>query len=339
VRTSRSASAERVTCARLGACALLSFALACAIPAGESGSWESRLGRDDPRVGRIYDTHARAYVERDVLLQRAHLADFVLLGEKHDNADHHRLQAEVIQFLAREGAPPTLAVEMLDEDDRPKLDAWRATQPENVDALGEMVEWDASGWPPWKIYRPVFAAAVAHQLPIEPANLTRADMAHLHATGISGIAPDRARRLALDPPLTAAQRESLAAEVREGHCGMVEESSVREMVDVQRVRDATLADALLRRGVPGVLIAGAGHVRKDRAVPLYLARRAPERHVVSVAFLEVSKNGAADDPAELERAYDFVWYTPRVDDLDPCEKFREQLQKLRQKPPGRTAGF
>jgi hypothetical protein len=43
-----------------------------------------------------------------------------------------------------------------------------------------------------------------------------------------------------------------------------------------------------------VLIAGAGHARKDRTVPLYVARRAPERRVLAVAFVDVSKRTNED---------------------------------------------
>jgi hypothetical protein len=32
---------------------------------------------------------------------------------------------------------------------------------------------------------------------------------------------------------------------------------------------------------------------------------------------------------ELAAQYDFVWYTPRVDDLDPCDRFKEQLEKMK----------
>ena len=255
----------------------------------------------------------------------------MLLGEKHDNPDHHRLQAMVIQSLASERPPPAIAFEMLSEDDRPKLDAWRKLHSEDVDALGEMLDWKASGWPAWEIYRPVFAAAVTHQLAIEPANLSHADLVQLRASGIAGMAAERKRSLALDPPLSGAARESLVVEIREGHCGMADDDMVRVMIEAQRVRDATLADALLRSSVPAVLIAGAGHARKDSGVPLYLGRRAPERRVVSIVFVEVGHQ-TPHEIAELEQQFDFVWFTPRVDDLDPCDRFREQLEKMRPKP-------
>jgi uncharacterized iron-regulated protein len=269
-------------------------------------------------------------VDQDELVERLRAADDVLLGEKHDNADHHQLQALLIESLAKSGARPTVAFEMLSEDDRAALDAWATQQPRDVDQLGELLDWKANGWPAWKLYRPVFAVAVARGLPIEPANLSRAELAQLRQSGIAGVPEDLKRKLALDPPLAGAARESLASEIRDGHCGMADDAMVEAMIDVQRMRDATLADALLRSAGPAVLIAGAGHVRKDGAVPLYVSRREPKRRVVSVAFLEVGHR-SPEEFAELGRAFDFLWFTPRANDLDPCEHFREELQKLR--PP------
>jgi len=107
---------------------------------------------------------------------------------------------------------------------------------------------------------------------------------------------------------------------------MATDAMVSAMIDVQRARDAAFADALVRSGVPAVLIAGAGHVRRDRGVPLYLARREPDRRVLAIAFLEVGRE--PPDREELAAAFDFVWWTPRLDDLDPCTRFKEELEKL-----------
>jgi hypothetical protein len=78
----------------------------------------------------------------------------------------------------------------------------------------------------------------------------------------------------------------------------------------------------------------AGHARSDRAVPFHLRRMAPGRAIISLAFLEVS-TGA--DAATAYAApfggetlpFDYVWFTPRVDIRDACERFEEQLKKMR----------
>jgi uncharacterized iron-regulated protein len=325
---------------RLAAIVALALALGCAVPSGEKGDWQSRLGLDDPRVGKIWDSAAHHYADREELLRRARTSDFVILGEKHDNADHHRLQGVVIQSLAREGVPPAVAFEMLSPDDLPSLRAWQSTTPEDVEALGHMLNWNHSGWPPFEIYKPVFLAAISRSLRIEPANLSHAQLTALRMNGLDAFSEADQKKLGLVTPLPQTAHDALADEIREGHCGMVDAHGVDAMIDIQRARDATLAEALVRVGVPAVLIAGAGHARKDGAVPFYLAQRLPERHVLSIAFVEVNDHIAESLP-DFERSYDFLWFTPRVDDLDPCERFKEQLEKMKHPTPseGKSAAL
>src|SRR5262249_17623757 len=113
------------------------------------------------------------------------------------------------------------------------------------------------------------------------------------------------------------------------------ETQVNAMLLVQRARDAQMAESLAAAGQQGeaVLIAGAGHVRRDYGIPAYLASRAPEASVISVAFLEVSQHrleptAYAAGFRQHTLPFDYVWFTPRVDDDDPCTAFEEQLKKL-----------
>jgi uncharacterized iron-regulated protein len=104
---------------------------------------------------------------------------------------------------------------------------------------------------------------------------------------------------------------------------------------VQRARDAQMAEAMLNApgGDGAVLIAGAGHVRNDRGVPAYLRQIVPDARPVSVAFLEVDPK-RPDVESYVTRfegrlPFDYVWFTPAVDDEDPCEKFRKSLERMR----------
>ncbi|MGH6914009.1 MAG: ChaN family lipoprotein, partial [Geminicoccales bacterium] len=102
------------------------------------------------------------------------------------------------------------------------------------------------------------------------------------------------------------------------------------MMRVQRARDAMMADRLAATSgkAGGVLIAGNGHVRKDRGVPWYLARLRPDARSVSIGLLEV-QDDVLEPPPDLP--YDYVWFTPRIDDSgDPCETHDADLQRLRQ---------
>ena len=127
----------------------------------------------------------------------------------------------------------------------------------------------------------------------------------------------------------------MAEEIRDSHCGHAPEDRIGAMTGVQRARDARMAEALLT--APGsdgaVLIAGDGHVRNDYGVPAYVRRVDPGARIVSVALVEVdARRASAESYAERfggRLPFDYVWFTPAVDDEDPCEKFRKSLERLR----------
>ena len=299
-------------------------------------AWQAPLGRDDALLGRIYDTAERRFVSPAQVIERARRSDLVLLGEKHDNPDHHRLQAWLIDALVRNGRRPAVAFEMIPRDRAGALAAALEAHPEDPDAIGAALDWAQSGWPDFTLYRPVFASALAARLPLVPGDLARAELARLRHGGLEALPQAERARLALDPPLSGEARRAIADEVRAAHCGMAPEAILDAMIDVQSARDAALADASLGPASEdgAVLIAGAGHVRRDRGAPIYLARRAPAKIVLALSFAEVPSGPAeTGDPAEraaqLGPGFDLIWFTPRVDDEDPCKRFQRELEKLR----------
>ncbi len=307
--------------------------------------WSAPLGREHPLTGRVFDTAARRFVAPALVVERAASADFVLLGEKHDNPDHHRLEAWLIDGLVRSGRRPAVVFEMIPRDRAGALEATLTGRPDDPDALGAALDWAQSGWPDFALYRPVFASALAARLAILPGDLTRADLARLRHGGLDALPVEERERLALEPDLSEAARQTLVDEVRSAHCGMAPDAMVEAMIATQRARDAVLADALLgASGSDGaVLVAGAGHVRGDRGVPIYLGRRAPKRSHLVLGFVEAPSGGG--ETADLEgqasqlvpASFDLIWFTPRVDDEDPCERFRDQLEKLRGPKPSKQA--
>lgn len=333
---------DAVVVALLAASSLLGCARPGSAPAEPAEpwlEWRAPLGREHPLSGRVFDSAEGRFITPALALERAARADFVLLGERHDHPDHHRLQAWLIEGIARTGRRPAIAFEMIARDRAEALAAARADHPADPDALADALDWARSGWPDFALYRPVFAAALAADLPILPADLARSDLARIRKGGLAALPAAELARLAIDPPLPEALRQELADEVRSAHCGMAPEPMVDSMIELQRARDAALADALLAApaGDGSVLIAGGGHVRSDRAVPLYLARRAPGRSVIVLGFAEVPAGPPQTENLEREAArsgpgFDLIWFTPRVDDEDPCEKFRDQLEKLRAHP-------
>jgi uncharacterized iron-regulated protein len=306
---------------------------------GPDTSWETTVEKNHPLVGKIWDVSAGTFIDPATLSQRLVPGRFVLLGEKHDNADHHRLQAWVLRELVSQGRRPAVGFEMFDMDQSPALERHLRAAPTDVAGLAEAVNWGQSGWPDWALYQPIAEAALDAGLPIAATNLPRSTTQAVAREGVSVLDPVFVERYGLAVPPSPEMHTAMANEMRESHCGHVSEAVVASMVHVQRARDAHMADSIMAaaKGDGTVLIAGAGHVRKDRGVPVYVAAVAPGATIVSLAFLEV-KEGETEPAAYTgefgagKAPFDYLWFTPRVDNLDPCEKFGEQLEHLRKQP-------
>jgi uncharacterized iron-regulated protein len=303
--------------------------------AARSESWRSEVGREHRLVGRIWDVAAARFVDEGTMVARTVQARYALLGEKHDNADHHLLQARLIRALTATGRRPAVAFEMLTPSQAGALARHLAAHPRDAADIGEAVNWKASGWPAWAMYEPIAQAALDAGLPIVVANLDIEQVRAVSRQGVAALDVSLVRRHGLNQPLRADVRDAMADEIRDSHCGHAPEERVGTMIGVQRARDAQMAEVLL--SAPGndgaVLIAGAGHVRNDFGVPVYLRRIDPGTRTVSVAFVEVDPK-RADVESYAERfggrlPFDYVWFTPAVDDEDPCEKFRKSLERLR----------
>ena len=283
--------------------------------------WQSPLGRDQPLVGTIWDVGASAAITPETLVTRLAARRYVLLGEKHDNPDHHRLQEWTLRELVAAGRRPAVAFEMFRADQADAIARHLTASPGDAHGLGDALDWRRSGWPAWSMYEPIVEVALHARLPLIAANLPQAVTSTLRRGGVAALDAAMIARLRLDRPLPDEVRQRLATEIREGHCGQLPERALDAFIVVQRARDAHLAAAMREAGGDGaVLIAGAGHARRDIGVPRVL----PESETASVAFLEVWPAMTAPPAAP----FDYVWLTPRVDDRDPCERFRRDLERI-----------
>jgi uncharacterized iron-regulated protein len=312
---------------------MLLTGLALGLPPGEP--WQAPLGQDHPLVGRIWDVAAGEFIDSAALVDRLRRGRFVLLGEKHDNPDHHRLQAWLLRALVAAGRRPAVGFEMFSVGDAPAIARQLAEHPTDAVGLADAVNWQRSGWPAWAMYQPIAEAALEANLPIIATNLAPATTRALGQSGAAALDPALVARYGLDRPPAPEAQAVMTREIRAAHCGYAGETQVNAMLLVQRARDAQMAESLAAAGQQdgAVLIAGAGHVRRDYGIPTYLTRSTPGVSVIGVAFLEVSQD-KLEPTAYVERfgrptfPFDYVWFTPRVDDDDPCVAFEEQLKKL-----------
>jgi len=263
----------------------------------------------------------------------------VLLGEVHDNPEHHAVRGDILRpridrMVPTKGLRPAAVFEHIRTSQQAGLDSfyrhaarsrrlWRA--PDLINKL----EWEKTGWPAAEMFYPLFDAALRAKQRIYPGNAVRERM-RLLVRGQTEPTDEEAASLKLAQALPQPLLDTLASELEGSHCGMLPPSAIPGMSLAQRYADAHLADALVKAAEKhkgAFLLAGNGHVRTDRGVPWYVRQLAPERKVIAVMFLEVEegKNAAA---AYLTRApdgtvaADYVMFTPRQLRTDPCEQMR-----------------
>lgn len=292
-------------------------------------NWQSALHADTEHARTLWDTRAGEATSPQEMIDRLAGARFVLLGEVHDNPDHHRLQGWIISELASRGERPAVVMEMIPQDKADVLAEYLAQPGATAEGLGPALDWAESGWPDWAAYQPIAEATFGAGLAISAGNPSGDLTRKAARQGLDALGPRKAD-LALDAPLSPALGEALSDELYDGHCEMVPRERLAPMGNVQRLRDAVMADALLAHD-QAVLIAGNGHVRADRGVPWYLRRRVPESRVAVVMAVELED--ADKTPGDyVERGpdgapvADFVWLTPRAERPDPCEQMRQHLQ-------------
>lgn len=323
---------------------LIALAVALAAPASSGEPlmlWQSGFQRSHPLVGRIWLSAEARFVEPEELAAQAAESEILLLGEKHDNPDHHRLQAWLLEEVAaRRGKPPLVVFEAIDEDQRAALEAHLASHPQDSQGLGEAIAWDERGWPDWSHYRPLAEIALRSGGTLVPGSLPRASLRALGREGSSALEPRWSALAAPEARLPLELREDLGRDIAEGHCDMLPDAAVESLTQVQEVKDAYMAEALLKtlRDRPSglaVLVAGNGHVRRDRGVPWHLSRRAPGQRLFVFVPIEVA--AGATRVADYDRGplpFDAVWFTPRSDDQDPCARFRKQLRRAAEEQGG-----
>ncbi len=236
-------------------------------------------------------------------------ADVVILGEVHDNPAHHQVQAGALQQLR----PKAVVWEMISAGQAQKLAAADLT--DSV-ALSATLDWESSGWPAFDLYAQVFAAAdgAVQFAGHVPRDAARAAM----ETGAAAAFGAEAVRFGLDQPLPQNQQVAREADQMASHCDALPQDMLPLFVDVQRLRDATLAQAVTaameQTGGPVAVITGNGHARSDRGLPVYLLAAAPD---LQVFVLGQSEAG------QIEGRFDQVLDAAPAARPDPCEAFRK----------------
>lgn len=314
-------------------CARLLFALVLFAPLPASAfdlpAWHSPLQADHPLAGKVLRDDGTA-VAADDMAAAVRAGNFVLLGEVHDNVDHHAMQAALLKAMVDAGRKPAVVFEMLQRGMQQAVNDYVSTSSDAA-GFGKATQWRERGWPDWSMYQPILQIALDNRLPVIAGDLDRASVKAISRDGPDALTPQEVKLFGLDRALSQAQDDGMRQAIGKGHCDLMPLAALDPMIGVQRARDGSLADAMLsarQAGADGaVLIAGGGHVRRDYAVPTILAARAPDARMVVISMQEAQAGSTRTSDYAQTGVEDFVVITPAAEREDQCEALRKRFGK------------
>ena len=286
-------------------------------------NWVSPHFRDHILTGKIWDSGNNEWLtEQQLKLQLAEY-DYILLGEVHNNVDHHILQARLLNALVVFGAKPTVVMEMLNKN------SWQ-NQPRtwtDLTLLQEQAKIHNQGWP-WKLYTPILQLIVNHQLELVAGNIASEDLQEWY----KALGSYTSDEIVNEYSITYNALEQLKRDIVKSHCGYADPDFINFMVRAQLQRDNVMTTSLINNKTPVVLIAGSGHVRNNYAVPMQLVNRFHRVSYISISFIQV--NTEMNDPEDYingdPKNFDILYFTPSYTNQDPCVQYEKQLQNMQE---------
>jgi uncharacterized iron-regulated protein len=261
-----------------------------------------------PVSGEIRDLRSGQTLTAQELLARLAKPSRLIVGEQHDNRDHHQLQLWLLQTLNEQRPQGSLLLEMLTPDQHGRVDHVKHSSPLPAD-LPNALAWQP-GWE-WNLYGPIVGFALTQPYPLLAANLDTLEVRNVYAK------PPTLSGSRSNAPMV---KETLLAQISDSHCGLLPTSQMPAMLAVQQQRDRRMAGRLLAAPTPSLLFAGAYHARKDVGVPIHVQDLGESE---APMVLMLAERGAEVTPAMA----DYVWYTPATPPQDYCAQMRKQFGK------------
>ena len=230
--------------------------------------------------GRYYNPGAQQSVSIEETLRRAAKHQVVLLGEHHDNVEHHRWQLHTVAALAALRPKIVLGLEMVPRRLQPVLDLWIKGQL-SEDALIKKLKWDDIWSFDIQYYLPLFHLARMQRIPLYALNVERELFNRVTREGWDAIPQNKREGITTPAPASKDYLRFLAASFL-GHnppAASGNESSSQQdgekflrFVQGQLLWDRAMADGLAKvarvTNAPLVIgIMGSGHIVNRYGVP------------------------------------------------------------------------
>jgi uncharacterized iron-regulated protein len=228
---------------------------------------------------RIYDVNqGRETVMSDVIpaLKQNRI---VLIGEHHNNKNHHQAQLNVIRTLNESGVEVAVGLEMFRSDSQQALDRW--LEGDIGEAEFQNIFYDNWGYS-WDNYRVIFDYAKAQKIPLIGLNVSREITRQVSLRGFQSL--DKEQKGKLSNIACRVDREYMEY-IKKAFGGHAHgKLNFTYFCEAQLVWDTVMAiNALdyLKKNPNAlvVILTGTGHAQKN-AIPRQIRKRSEAAHAV-----------------------------------------------------------
>ncbi|CAI1494294.1 Uncharacterized iron-regulated protein [Serratia quinivorans] len=249
-------------------------------------------------LGEITDLRSGESLSPAQLLSRLAAQPRIIVGEKHDNPYHHRIELWLVENLPQQRPQGSVLMEMITPSQQAKVSQvkhWLQGSPAVRDSrVAELIDWQP-GWK-WPLYGELTMAAMRAPYPLWSANLDRDEIMAFYQQPV--FPPGQ---LSVRPAVQKALEET----IRTSHGGKIEPQQLHAMLAIQQQRDRRMAERLLAAPTPTLLIAGGYHASKSVGVPLHVQDLQPAALPI---VLMLAEPGVQVDM----QVADYLWVTPAV---------------------------
>jgi uncharacterized iron-regulated protein len=265
-----------------------------------------RTGTATIAVNAIKDMRTLANASVDSFAQAADGYRYVFVGESHDQPDHHKMQAAVIEALVKRGRDVVVGFEMFTRPVQKSLAPWTLGKYTEAEFIVES-DWQKQWGFPFEIYAPIFRATQKHRLPMVALNVPRDWVRTVGRGGYEGLTPEQRQQLPREFYLNNKEHESVFVALMGGH-----PPTSPNIYKAQVLWDEGMADTAIKyfegrapsRNTVMVIVAGIGHGMYGQGINYRLMRRTGEP-CMTMSMIE------SDKPVTVARGLgDFVYVAP-----------------------------
>ncbi len=268
---------------------------------------------EDTRIeATIYDGRTGAVISRDDLFERLTEARVVYVAERHDSADHHDVQLQILEALAARTATIGIGLEMVKRPFQKWLSDYVAGRIDEAKFI-ERAEWERRWGFDFAMYRPLFEVARERGMPAFALNARDEITRAVAREGLDALDPvDREALPELD--LTVERHRAMVKAVFDAHD--MGSMKFEDFYAAQTIWDETMAfevaAALEGEDAPKQLVvfAGSGHVRYGYGIPDRAAKRGATPHATVLPILEDEETSVKQ--LVEDGAADFLWIMRKV---------------------------